>query len=108
MSARPMGSSVLTNATVFTGNSVHANSSVVIKDRMVAELVIGARARGVGATQIDLQGRRLVPGFIDIQVNGGGGVLFNDSHHGRCATLYRRGPFAVRDDRVPAHADQRR
>lgn len=27
----------------------------------------------------DLQGASLVPGFIDVQVNGGGGVLFNDS-----------------------------
>ncbi|WP_019960171.1 N-acetylglucosamine-6-phosphate deacetylase [Woodsholea maritima] len=27
---------------------------------------------------IDLQGDYLVPGYIDVQVNGGGGVLFND------------------------------
>ena len=27
---------------------------------------------------VDLGGRMLVPGFIDTQVNGGGGVLFND------------------------------
>lgn len=27
---------------------------------------------------VDLAGRMLVPGFIDTQVNGGGGVLFND------------------------------
>ena len=27
----------------------------------------------------DLQGRLLLPGFIDVQVNGGGGLLFNDS-----------------------------
>jgi len=27
----------------------------------------------------DLKGAALVPGFIDVQVNGGGGVLFNDS-----------------------------
>lgn len=26
----------------------------------------------------DLKGQRLVPGFVDTQVNGGGGVLFND------------------------------
>lgn len=26
----------------------------------------------------DLQGQTLLPGFIDVQVNGGGGVLFND------------------------------
>ena len=27
----------------------------------------------------DLGGNLLLPGFIDSQVNGGGGVLFNDS-----------------------------
>lgn len=31
------------------------------------------------AERWDLGGRMLVPGFIDAQVNGGGGVLFNDS-----------------------------
>jgi N-acetylglucosamine-6-phosphate deacetylase len=29
-------------------------------------------------TVYDLKGQRLVPGFVDTQVNGGGGVLFND------------------------------
>jgi N-acetylglucosamine-6-phosphate deacetylase len=29
-------------------------------------------------TGFDLQGGTLIPGFIDLQVNGGGGVLFND------------------------------
>ncbi len=29
-------------------------------------------------TIYDLKGNRLVPGFVDTQVNGGGGVLFND------------------------------
>ncbi|MDH5262991.1 MAG: N-acetylglucosamine-6-phosphate deacetylase, partial [Gammaproteobacteria bacterium] len=28
---------------------------------------------------VDLGGRLLAPGLIDLQVNGGGGVLFNDS-----------------------------
>lgn len=28
---------------------------------------------------VDLDGNYLIPGFIDVQVNGGGGVLFNDS-----------------------------
>jgi len=28
--------------------------------------------------RVDLKGRKLAPGFIDTQVNGGGGVLFND------------------------------
>ena len=32
----------------------------------------------VGATRHVLQGGILLPGFIDTQVNGGGGILFND------------------------------
>ena len=74
-----MNSAVLANATVLAGNSVNDNSSVVIKDGMIAEVAIGEHAQSAGAKQVDLKGRRLVPGFIDIQVNGGGGVLFNDS-----------------------------
>lgn len=31
------------------------------------------------AQWVDLQGGLLLPGFIDIQVNGGGGVLFNNA-----------------------------
>jgi len=30
-------------------------------------------------TRIDLNGQWLMPGFIDVQVNGGGGVLFNNA-----------------------------
>ena len=49
-------------------------------------VVEGARIVSVGATggvearqTIDLAGHYLLPGFIDTQVNGGGGVLFNDA-----------------------------
>jgi N-acetylglucosamine-6-phosphate deacetylase len=50
-----------------------------------ALLVAGGRIQGVvddgrlpqGARRIDLEGGLLAPGFIDLQVNGGGGVLLN-------------------------------
>ena len=32
-----------------------------------------------GAERVDLNGQILAPGFIDVQVNGGGGHLFNDA-----------------------------
>ena len=68
-----MKSTVLTNATVFTGKSVHENGAVVIENGLIADLIPGGRPRRARAIEIDLQGRRLAPGFIDIQVNGGGG-----------------------------------
>lgn len=74
-----MPPTALINATVFTGESVHENSSIVVEDGLIGEIVIGGRPGIDGMTEIEFQGRRLVPGFIDLQVNGGGGVLFNDS-----------------------------
>ena len=52
-----------------------------------AVLVAGGRIQGVvddtrlpkRARRVDLKGGLLAPGFIDLQVNGGGGVLFNDA-----------------------------
>src|SRR5262249_4973190 len=38
-----------------------------------------AETIGAGARARDLGGAILLPGFIDTQVNGGGGVLFNDA-----------------------------
>ena len=75
----PMKPTVLTNATVFTGKSVHENSGVVIENGLIADLILGGRLPRARAIEIDLHGRHLAPGFIDIQVNGGGGVLFNDA-----------------------------
>jgi len=40
--------------------------------------VVAADSSGAADRTIDLAGGWLVPGFIDTQVNGGGGVLFND------------------------------
>lgn len=45
----------------------------------VTEGRIAAIGDGAAQQSIDLDGGWIVPGFIDTQVNGGGGVLFNDT-----------------------------
>ncbi len=52
---------------------------VLIRDGRILDIVPAADARCASATRHDLGGQLLLPGFIDSQVNGGGGVLFNDA-----------------------------
>lgn len=68
----------LINTTLFTGEEWLSQHAVIIEnDKIVAlsdENHLPADVR-----IIDLKGQRLIPGLIDTQVNGGGGVLFNDA-----------------------------
>jgi N-acetylglucosamine-6-phosphate deacetylase len=70
---------VLENARVLAGTRVLAGASVKIDDGVVTRVGDIDPAITVNRQRLDLEGRRLVPGFVDIQVNGGGGVLFNNN-----------------------------
>jgi len=67
--------SALINARLVMPEGVRDDSCVVIEDDRIAEICERPPA---DAEQIDLSGLTLLPGFIDVQVNGGGGRLFND------------------------------
>ena len=67
---------VFYGARLFDGVSLHEDRALVVEDGEVRAIVdVGERPRG--GEQRDLGGGVLTPGFIDWQVNGGGGVLFN-------------------------------
>ena len=51
----------------------------VLLDRGRLDIVAESDPRCRTAQRYDLKGQLLLPGFIDSQVNGGGGVLFNDA-----------------------------
>lgn len=51
---------------------------VLVEAGRIAAIVPRSDPRVARATQRDLGGASLLPGFVDCQVNGGGGVLFND------------------------------
>ena len=69
----------LINARVLRGTSLLDGHSVLIDQGRIKDIVPAAEARGRGIERLDLGGGLLLPGFIDTQVNGGGGVLFNDA-----------------------------
>ncbi|MGY0574865.1 N-acetylglucosamine-6-phosphate deacetylase [Bradyrhizobium sp. RDM12] len=67
---------VLTGARIFDGERFLCDHVVVIEgDRIAAILPYAERPHGAVR---DLGGGLLAPGYIDVQVNGGGGVLFNE------------------------------
>ncbi|CAN7488342.1 N-acetylglucosamine-6-phosphate deacetylase [Phenylobacterium sp. LjRoot225] len=65
----------LVNARVLTPGGLEPLTVRLDGDRIVS---VGLEAEA-GEERIELGGRLLLPGFVDTQVNGGGGVLFNDS-----------------------------
>jgi N-acetylglucosamine-6-phosphate deacetylase len=64
---------------VFDGAVVHRNAAVVIEDGRIAAIVPRAEMPPAITVRALPEGAWLAPGFIDLQVNGGGDVLFNDA-----------------------------
>jgi len=69
----------LVNGRVLTDDGLVEGRCVLIEQGRIVDVVDSADPRCAQAVQHDLGGNMLLPGFIDSQVNGGGGVLFNDA-----------------------------
>lgn len=63
---------------VFDGLAVHKDAAVIVRGRRIAALVPRAGLPRTMARRVLPEGAWLAPGFVDLQVNGGGDVLFND------------------------------
>lgn len=73
-----MSQKALVNGRVLTERGFASGLAVLVAGPRILD-VVEDNARNVRtAERHDLGGRFLMPGFIDCQVNGGGGVLFND------------------------------
>lgn len=68
----------LTNCTLHTGSQDLTRHAVLIQDETIVD-VIPDTALSAESTIIDLAGKHVAPGFIDLQLNGCGGVMFNDA-----------------------------
>ena len=70
-----MTTRIFHNGHVLTERGFERDVCVVVEDGFIVALLHGEPPAG---DLVDLDGGYLVPGFIDAQVNGGGGVLFNN------------------------------
>ncbi len=68
----------LVNGRILSGERIVSGRTVLISAGRIEDVVLSDDPRCRDAVNVDLQGKILLPGFIDVQVNGGGGVLFND------------------------------
>jgi N-acetylglucosamine-6-phosphate deacetylase len=69
---------VLSGARVFTGERIVEGHAVIVDGERIAAVLPVADAPRDGERRLPADSL-LVPGFLDLQVNGAGGVLFNDT-----------------------------
>ena len=68
----------LVNGRILAGDGMVSGRTLLLSGPRIEALVDPGDSRCRGAAIVDIEGQLLLPGFIDVQVNGGGGVLFND------------------------------
>jgi N-acetylglucosamine-6-phosphate deacetylase len=68
----------LTGARVFDGDKIHDGLAAIVEGSRIKDVVTAGRI-AAGVERRELSGGLLAPGFIDVQVNGGGGALLNDN-----------------------------
>lgn len=72
-----MQSTFFKNARIITETGL-CNGAILIRDGIFCDVSATPDISDDACLTIDLDGQILAPGFIDVQVNGGGGFLFND------------------------------
>ncbi|WP_373767132.1 N-acetylglucosamine-6-phosphate deacetylase [Glaesserella sp.] len=67
----------LTNCVIYTGDAVLYQHAVIVNHDKI-EAIVHQQQLPKELRQIDLEGANLSAGFIDLQLNGCGGVMFNE------------------------------
>ncbi|THF48062.1 N-acetylglucosamine-6-phosphate deacetylase [Allorhizobium terrae] len=101
----------VTGGKIFDGNRFLDRAAMVVSKGKIVS-IDAENALPADINRIDAEGALIVPGFIDLQVNGGGGVLLNnqpnlDGIRTICATHARYGTTALLPTLITDHASVR-
>ncbi len=69
--------SAFIGAGIFDGVTIHTDCALVVRGTVIGG-VVPASEIPQDAAITELDGGTIAPGYVDVQVNGGGGVMFND------------------------------
>jgi N-acetylglucosamine-6-phosphate deacetylase len=106
-----MAPQALCGARVFTGERFLEDHAVLLDGERILD-VLPAASVPAEFYRHDLGGGLLAPGFVDAQVNGGGGVLFNERRTAQAATAIalahaRHGSTGLLPTFITDHVDRR-
>ena len=73
-----MKGSVFANGRIVTPEGIIDRGAVAVRNGVIAGVGRSVSSTNPNDKIIDLENDFLLPGFVDVQVNGGGGLLFND------------------------------
>ncbi len=73
-----MNTFALDNCDIYTGDEILTDSAVVVRDGQISELVPSSGLAERDVEIVNLEGMSVSPGFLDLQVNGGGDKMFNE------------------------------
>ncbi|HBF28108.1 N-acetylglucosamine-6-phosphate deacetylase [Rhizobium sp.] len=101
----------VTGGHIFNGTQFVDGSALVVADGKIAAIADNSTL-AADMPKVDAHGALVVPGFIDLQVNGGGGVLFNNQPdlagiRTICATHARFGTTALLPTLITDHVEIR-
>jgi len=72
------GQTAYRSSRIFDGDSIHQDAALLVEGAKIAG-ICAADALPAGASEVDLGDGVLAPGLIDLQVNGGGGLMLGDA-----------------------------
>jgi N-acetylglucosamine-6-phosphate deacetylase len=64
------------NTDIYGPSQVYSEHALIVENGIIKAISLAADLP-VGIEIVDLGGASIAPGFVDLQVNGGGGILFN-------------------------------